>query len=108
MKLEDVKHGVLLKSKINGLNYEVLEHHIGDVLFLKLDSEERFSAFHLFYDDLDDVDFTKEAFGIDLLEDCGIDLLEINKCEHEDDGWMLTSFPPKFKCVKCGEFFTKN
>lgn len=77
MKLEDIKHGVLLKNNINGLSYEVIEHIIGDVLFLKLDSEERFSAFHLFYDDLDDVDFAKEAFGIDLLEDRDSNLLEV-------------------------------
>lgn len=68
MKLEDIKQGMKLENKINGLTYEVITHHIGDVLFIKLESEDRFSAFHLFYDDVDDVDFAEQAFGIILFE----------------------------------------
>lgn len=68
MKLEDIKQGMKLENKINGLTYEVITHHIGDVLFIKLESEDRFSAFHLFYDDVDDVDFAEQAFGIILIE----------------------------------------
>lgn len=28
-----------------------------------------------------------------------------DKCEHESDGIMYTSNPPKLKCKKCGEFY---
>ena len=29
----------------------------------------------------------------------------VPRCEHESDGAIYTSMPPKQKCVKCGEFY---
>lgn len=28
-------------------------------------------------------------------------------CQHEDDGTVLTSLPPQYKCKKCGSFYEK-
>lgn len=37
---------------------------------------------------------------------CGYELCEgIIECEHEPDGNIYTSNPPKNKCKKCGEFY---
>ena len=30
----------------------------------------------------------------------------IKTCVHEHNGMMLTSNPPKYKCIKCNEFYT--
>ena len=30
----------------------------------------------------------------------------IKPCVHEHNGMMLTSNPPKYKCIKCNEFYT--
>lgn len=34
-----------------------------------------------------------------------IETMMDNYCEHESDGNIYTSLPPKMKCVKCKEFY---
>ena len=54
---------------VNGIEYEVIENHIGDVLFIinKRDTTKEYIAgLHLFYDDIDYLDHAKDILNIDL------------------------------------------
>ena len=31
--------------------------------------------------------------------------VDIDRCQHENDGMVYCSNPPKYKCLKCGEFY---
>ena len=44
--------------------------------------------------DSDPIDFELTKFNL------------IKPCVHEHSGMMLTSNPPKYKCIKCNEFYT--
>ena len=69
IKASDLKVGDKICS-VNGIEYEVIENHVGDVLFIlnKRDTtKECIAGLHLFYDDIDDLDYAKNTFGIDLL-----------------------------------------
>jgi hypothetical protein len=37
--------------------------------------------------------------------DCNVALYKQPECEHENDGNILLSCPPQWKCTKCGEFY---
>ena len=68
IKASDLKVGDKICS-VNGIEYEVIENHVGDVLFIlnKRDStEECLAGLHLFYDDIDDLDYVKDILNIDL------------------------------------------
>ena len=54
---------------VNGIEYEVIENHVGDVLFIinKRDSTKEYIAgLHLFYDDIDYLDYAKDILNINL------------------------------------------
>ena len=68
IKASDLKVGDKICS-VNGIEYEVIENHIGDVLFIlnKRDTtKEYIAALHLFYDDIDYLDYAKDILNIDL------------------------------------------
>ena len=69
IKASDLKVGDKICS-VNGIEYEVIENHVGDVLFLFIFNENGrglhvYNGLHLFYDE--DVECAKNTFGIDLL-----------------------------------------
>ena len=52
-----------------GIEYEVIENHIGDVLFILNNNGEAghiYNGLHLFYDDIDYLDYAKDILNIDL------------------------------------------
>ena len=52
-----------------GIEYEVIENHIGDVLFILNDNGEGghiYNGLHLFYDDIDYLDYAKDILNINL------------------------------------------
>ena len=68
IKASDLKVGDKIRS-VNGIEYEVIENHVGDVLFIlnKRDTTKEYLAgLHLFYDDIDDLDYAKDILNIDL------------------------------------------
>ena len=62
IKASDLKVGDKICS-VNGIEYEVIENHVGDVLFL---FNENGRGLHLFYDDIDYLDYAKDILNIDL------------------------------------------
>ena len=68
IKASDLKVGDKICS-VNGIEYDVIENHIGDVLFIinKRDTtKECIAGLHLFYDDIDYLDYAKVILNIDL------------------------------------------
>lgn len=68
IKASDLKVGDKICS-VNGIEYEVIENHVGDVLFIlnKRDStKEYIAALHLFYYDIDYLDYAKDILNINL------------------------------------------
>ena len=68
IKASDLKVGDKICS-VNGIEYEVIENHVGDVLFIlnKRDSTKKYIAgLHLFYDDIDYLDYAKDILNINL------------------------------------------
>ena len=68
LKASDLKVGDKICS-VNGIEYEVIENHVGDVLFIlnKRDTtKECLAGLHLFYDDIDDLDYAKDILNINL------------------------------------------
>ena len=68
IKAEDLKVGDKIFST-TGIEYEVIENHIGDVLFILNDNGECghiYNGLHLFYDDIDYLDYAKDILNINL------------------------------------------
>ena len=68
IKASDLKVGDKIRS-VNGIEYEVIENHVGDVLYIinKKDTTKKYIAgLHLFYDDIDYLDYAKDILNIDL------------------------------------------
>ena len=68
IKAKDLKIGDKICST-TGIEYEVIENHIGDVLFIinKRDTTKEYLAgLHLFYDDIDYLDYAKDILNIDI------------------------------------------
>ena len=68
IKASDLKVGDKICS-VNGIEYEVIENHIGDVLFILNSNGEAghiYNGLHLFYDDIDYLDYAKDILNIDL------------------------------------------
>ena len=68
IKASDLKVGDKICS-VNGIEYEVIENHVGDVLFILNDNGEGghiYNGLHLFYDDIDYLDYAKDILNIDL------------------------------------------
>ena len=68
IKASDLKVGDKIYST-TGIEYEVIENHIGDVLFILNNDGEAghiYNGLHLFYDDIDYLDYAKDILNIDL------------------------------------------
>ena len=68
IKASDLKVGDKINST-TGIEYEVITNHIGDVLFIinRRDIEEKYIVgLHLFYDDIDYLDYAKDILNINL------------------------------------------
>ena len=68
IKASDLKVGDKILST-SGIEYEVIENHIGDVLFILNNNGEAghiYNGLHLFYDDIDYLDYAKDILNIHL------------------------------------------
>lgn len=68
IKASDLKVGDKILSN-TGIEYEVIENHIGDVLFILNNNGEAghiYNGLHLLYDDIDYLDYAKDILNIDL------------------------------------------
>ena len=68
IKASDLKVGDKIIST-TGIEYEVIENYIGDVLFILNSNGEAghiYNGLHLFYDDIDYLDYAKDILNIDL------------------------------------------
>ena len=68
IKASDLKVGDKILST-TGIEYEVIENHIGDVLFILNDNGEGghiYNGLHLFYDDIEYLDYAKDILNINL------------------------------------------
>lgn len=68
IKASELKVGDKICS-VNGIEYEVIENHVGDVLYIinkKDTTKEYIAALHLFYDDIDYLDYAKDILNINL------------------------------------------
>ena len=68
IKASELKVGDKIIST-TGIKYEVIENHIGDVLFILNENGEAghiSNGLHLFYDDIDYLDYAKDILNIDL------------------------------------------
>ena len=68
IKASDLKVGDKIIST-TGIEYEVIENHIGDVLFIlanKGTGDHTSNGLHLFYDDIDYLEYAKDILNIDL------------------------------------------
>ena len=68
IKASDLKVGDKIFST-TGIEYEVIENHIGDVLFILNENGEAghiYNGLHLFYDDIDYLDYAKDVLNINL------------------------------------------
>ncbi len=68
IKASDLKVGDKICS-VNGIEYEVITNHVGDALYILSckDTGGRVSkGLHLFYDDIDYLDYAKDILNIDL------------------------------------------
>ena len=68
IKASDLKVGDKIIST-TGIEYEVITNHIGDVLFILNDNGEGghiYNGLHLFYDDIDYLDYAKDILNINL------------------------------------------
>lgn len=68
IKASDLKVGDKICS-VNGIEYEVIENHIGDVLFIFNENGKGlhiYNGLHLFYDDIDYLDYAKDILNINL------------------------------------------
>ena len=68
IKASDLKVGDKILSN-TGIEYEVIENNIGDVLFIINNNGEAghiYNGLHLFYDDIDYLDYAKDILNIDL------------------------------------------
>ena len=66
IKASELKEGDIV-YRTGNLPFVVVTNIIDDVLFVHLDNMDKYIGHHLFYGDLQDVVFAKEAFGIDLI-----------------------------------------
>ena len=68
IKASDLKVGDKIIST-TGIEYEVIENHVGDVLFIFNENGKGlhiYNGLHLFYDDIDYLDYAKDILNIDL------------------------------------------
>ena len=68
IKVSDLKVGDKILST-TGIEYNVIENHVGDVLFIlsnKGTGDHLSNGLHLFYDDIDYLDYAKDILNINL------------------------------------------
>ena len=68
IKASDLKAGDRVIST-SGIEYKVISNHVGDAiyLFITRDADDHISnGLHLFYDDIDYLDYAKDILNIDL------------------------------------------
>ena len=68
IKASDLKVGDKFNS-LSGIEYEVVENHVGDVMFVvntALTTDDNLVATHLFYDEPDDVEYSKDILNVNL------------------------------------------
>ena len=68
IKASDLKVGDKIIST-TGIEYKVIENHVGDVLFIlsnKGKGGNVYNGLHLFYDDIDYLDYAKDILNINL------------------------------------------
>lgn len=68
IKASDLKVGDKIIST-SGIEYEVIENHIGGVIYIlrTIDTgDHRDNGLHLFYDDIDYLDYAKDILNINL------------------------------------------
>ena len=68
IKASDLKAGDKIIST-TGVEYEVIENHVGEVIYIlrtKDTGDHRDNGLHLFYDDIDYLDYAKNILNIDL------------------------------------------
>ena len=68
IKASDLKVGDKIFST-TGIEYEVIANHIGDVLFIinnNVEAGHIYNGLHLFYDDIDYLDYAKDILNINL------------------------------------------
>ena len=68
LRASDLKVGDKIIST-TGIEYEVIENHIGDVLFILNENGKAghiYNGLHLFYDDIDYLDYAKDILNINL------------------------------------------
>ena len=68
IKASDLKVGDKIIST-TGIEYMVIENHVGDVIFIlstKGTGDHLTNGLHLFYDDIDYLDYAKDILNINL------------------------------------------
>lgn len=65
IKASEIIEGSQLIKLSTNMKYNVVTNIVDDVIFLVKDDDDSIS-FHLFYDDLEDVVYAAEEFGVDL------------------------------------------
>ena len=68
IKASDLKVGDKISS-VNGVEYEVVENHIGGAIYILCDNgivDDISNGLHLFYDDIDYLDYAKDILNINL------------------------------------------
>ena len=68
IKASDLKVGDKIRS-VNGVEYEVIENHVGGAIYILVTNGTRYhtsNGLHLFYDDIDYLDYAKDILNIDL------------------------------------------
>lgn len=68
IKASDLKVGDKIISN-TGIEYEVIENRVGEVLFILNNNCEAghiYNGLHLFYDDIDYLDYAKDILNINL------------------------------------------
>ena len=68
IKASDLKVGDKIVST-TGIEYKVIENHVGDVLFILNENGEAghiYNGLHLFYDDIDYLDYAKDILNVHL------------------------------------------
>ena len=67
-KASELKVGDKICS-VNGVEYEVVENHIGGAIYILVTNGTRYhtsNGLHLFYDDIDYLDYAKDILNINL------------------------------------------
>lgn len=83
IKASELKVGDKIFST-TGIEYNVIENHVGGVLFIlanKGTGDHISNGLHLFYDDIDYLDYAKDILNIDLTLKLNVNIMYLsNEC----------------------------